>query len=57
MEWFAIPRWERIAETYEGAVKAVLKVVREKWRYEVCNYIDGADVDVRRHKNGTPKAD
>jgi hypothetical protein len=39
--WFAIPRWEKVAPTYGGAVQKVLSVIKKTRNGAFCNYREG----------------
>lgn len=39
--WFAIPRWEKFALSYQEAVKKVLEKIRETRKGKFCNYRQG----------------
>jgi hypothetical protein len=39
--WFAIPKWEKIADTYCEAVQKVLDLIRQVRNGKFCNYCEG----------------
>lgn len=36
--WFVVPRWQIVANTYNEAVKNILDLIQEKWRDKFCNW-------------------
>ncbi len=39
--WFAIPRWQSVAKTYNEAVEKVLELIKQQRKGKFCNYREG----------------
>jgi len=39
--WFAIPKWQSVAKTYNEAVEKVLELIKQQRKSKFCNYREG----------------
>jgi len=55
--WFAIPRWQSVAETYEKAVKIVLDLIKKQCKGKFYNWREGklGAQYLRQHERTTKK--
>lgn len=55
--WFAIPRWQSVAETYEEAVKIVLDLIKKQRKDKFYNYREGrlGEKYLRQHERTVKK--
>lgn len=50
--WFAIPRWQSVAKTYNEAVQKALDLIKEQCKGKFCNQREGklGEQNLRQHK-------